>query len=122
MPATKVVYFRDEDGSVPVLEFMNGMPKRERAKLIARFERLEQLGHELRRPEAEYLRDGIFELRMKYGHVNYRVLYFFHGGAVAVLAAGLTKERIVPPAEIERAMVRRAKYAKDPQKYGMDRV
>ena len=42
-------------------------------------------GHELRRPEADFLRDGIYEL-----------LYFFHGQNVAVLAHGLTKEAEAP--------------------------
>ena len=36
-------------------------------------------GHELRRPKADFLRDGIYELRAREGRANYRVLYFFHG-------------------------------------------
>ena len=50
------------------------------ANCRARIELLADLGHELRRPAADYLRDGIYELRAKQGHVQYRLLYFFHGG------------------------------------------
>jgi ribosome-binding protein aMBF1 (putative translation factor) len=59
---------------------------------VARIRRLAEAGRELRRPEADYLRGGIYELRARRGHVNYRILYFFHGQNVAILAHALTKE------------------------------
>ena len=65
--------------------------------------------------EADYLRDGIHELRAKSGRVNYRVLYFFHGRNIAVLAHSLTKEAEVPPVEIDRALERKALSEKDPE-------
>ena len=79
--------------------------------------RRRQLGHDLRRPMADYLRDGIHELRIRHGHVNYRILYFFHGQAVAILAHGLTKEDEVPDADIERAIQRKEAFAKNPAKH-----
>lgn len=45
------------------------------------------LGHELRRPEADFLRDGIYELRVSLQGQQYRMLYFFHGKVVAVVSA-----------------------------------
>ena len=38
---------------------------------------LEEFGHELKRPAAAYLRDGIYELRPSYQGLHYRLLYFF---------------------------------------------
>ena len=61
------------------------------------------MGHELRRPEADFLRDGIYELRVSLRAVQHRVLYFFHGAMAAVVSDGLVKER-VPPKEIDRAV------------------
>jgi hypothetical protein len=78
------------------------------AKCIASIERLAEFGHELKRPLADFLRDGIHELRVRKGGVNYRVLYFFHGRNLAVLAHAITKEGEVPDADIGRA-IRRAK-------------
>ena len=78
MGAITVVYFRDEEGC-PAREWLARLPQRAHAKGIVRIERLAELSHELRRPEADYLRDGIYELRWKLGRVNYRMLYFFHG-------------------------------------------
>ncbi len=34
----------------------------------------------------DYLRDGIYELRAKHIHVQYRILYFFDGQNIAILA------------------------------------
>ena len=62
------------------------------AKCIPCIRRLAELGHEIRRPEADYLREGMYELRARRGRVNYRILYFFHGQDGAVLAHALTKE------------------------------
>jgi ribosome-binding protein aMBF1 (putative translation factor) len=68
---------------------------------------LAQFGHELRRPAADYLRDGIYELRAKQGHVQYRLLYFFHGRQLAILAHALTKEDEIPEADMIRALKRK---------------
>lgn len=70
-------------------------------------ERLRDLGHELRRPEADYLRDGIYELRVGFTGMNYRILYFFYGQIIAVLSHGLVKEREVPSRDIEEAVGRK---------------
>jgi phage-related protein len=60
------------------------------------------MGHELRRPEADYLRDDIYELRASHQGVHCRMLYFFHGTAAIIVSHGLIKEREVPPREIEK--------------------
>lgn len=82
---------------------------------MVRIERLTALGHELRRPEADLLRDGIYELRVGWRGQNYRILFFFHGTAVAVLCSGFVKESVVPVAEIERAIARRATFLANPR-------
>ena len=74
MPQTKVVFYREADGTVPVLEWLDGLPPQAIAKCRVKLERLRELGHELRRPEADFLRDGIYELRTRFQKVNYRIL------------------------------------------------
>jgi phage-related protein len=86
-----------------------------RAKCLVRLERLAELGHELRRPEADYLRDRIYELRAKHDGVNYRMLYFFHGQGAVVISHGIMKQREdVPTAEIRIAIRRMSAFASDP--------
>jgi len=114
---TRVLLYREDDGSVPILDWLDGLPSKAVAKCRVRIERLAELGHELRRPEADSLRDGIYELRVGLAGQNYRMLYFFHGQAVAILSHGLVKERAVPPKEIDRAVQRKRKFAADPKKH-----
>lgn len=122
MPQTNVVFYQEEDGTVPVLDWLGSLGDKARAKSLVRIERLKELGHQLRRPEADYLRDGIYELRISLQGIHHRILYFFCGHAVAVLAHGLVKERAVPPREIEVAMRRRMQFEADPEghTYGED--
>jgi hypothetical protein len=61
MPQTPVVIFKEVDGSVPLLQWFEELPRKVQDKCRLRIERLQALGHELRRPEADYLRDGIYE-------------------------------------------------------------
>jgi len=117
MPATRVVFFQKSPGEVLLLEWLDSLPNKPRAKCIALVQRLRDLGHELRRPEADYLRDDIHELRVGFRGVNYRMLYFFHGRTAAVVSHGCTKERVVPAREIELAIRRKAQYEQSPRRH-----
>lgn len=61
-----------------------------------------------------YLRNGIHELRVAMGGVNYRMLYFFFGTAAAVVSHGLTKGQAVPAREIDVAIRRKDAFTHDP--------
>ena len=120
MPQTTIVFYKEEDGQVPVLAWLRALQRHDRrayAACIARIQHLAALGHELRRPEADYLRDDIYELRVRRGRVQYRILYFFHGQRLAVLAHALTKEGQVPPADLERALRRQEAFIQDPENH-----
>ena len=119
MPSTQVIFFQDEAGRVPVLAWLQDLQKQNAkawANCRARIVLLSQLGHELRRPAADFLRDGIYELRARQGHVQYRILYFFHDRDVVVLSHSLTKEDSIPPVEIERALKRKRQFEQNPEK------
>lgn len=103
---TKVVFYKEDDGSVPILDWLDSLQTKAIDKCTVRIERLAEMGHELRRPEADFLRDGIYVLRVGLRHVNYRMLYFFHGRTAAVLSHRLEKEAELPPKEIEKAIGR----------------
>jgi hypothetical protein len=107
MPQTEVLFFQQAAGDVPVLDWLMELRvQNERAfrKCFGLIDVLRQFGSELRRPRADYLRDGVYELRTNAGNVNYRILYGFVGKDVALLACGLTKERAVADKEIDRAL------------------
>jgi phage-related protein len=116
MPQVEVVFFRAEN-SVPLLEWLEELPPKARDKCYVALERLEAFGHELRRPIADYLRDGIYELRVRLQCVNYRMLYFFHGREIVVVSHGLVKEQKVPPKEIDVAVRRKKRFEADPREH-----
>ena len=116
MPATTVVFFLDEQGVCPLLVWLDHLPAKVQNKCIVRIERLAECGHELRRPEADFLRDGIYELRTSFQSVNYRMLYFFHR-QLAVVSHGLTKEKQVPAREIAVAIRNRKLFETNPAQY-----
>ncbi len=118
MPETRIVFYQDEDGEVPVLEWLKQLLKENRkayVNCVAKIELLASSGYELRRPAADYLRDNIYELRAKHIRVQYRILYFFHGQNVAILAHAITKEQTaVPDIDIERAITRKCLFEENP--------
>ncbi len=120
MPQTEVLFFQERPGDSPVVTWLEELRRTDAksfAKCAAVIERLRELGHELRRPTADILRDGIYELRVRRGRVNYRLLYFFHGKNVAIVSHGLTKKDIVPPGDIERALQRKCLFEGDPVRH-----
>ena len=68
-----VYFFIDEDGYSPVEEFIGDLTEKERAKVRAYVKILKEFGHNIRRPIADYLGEGIYELRPQ----AHRVFYFF---------------------------------------------
>ena len=115
MPRTQVVFYCEEDGTAPLLEWLDALPSKVQLKCVARIERLKQEGHTLRRPEADFLRDKIYELRVGFQGIHYRMLYFFHGNIAAVISHGIVKEDKVPSKEIEKAIARMMKFERDPK-------
>ena len=123
MPKTAIKFYRDDDGSVPVLDWLTDLAQRKPkayVKCVYLVDLLGEFGSELRRPRADYLRDGVYELRTMVGNVNYRILYGYVGKNVALLSAGLTKEKIVPAKTIDAAIQCIAKYKANPAKHGYD--
>ncbi len=116
MPKIEVKFFAEEDGSVPFLMWMDTLPAKAQDKGIVRIEFLAEKGHELRRPIADFLRDGIYELRFSLQRVQYRILYFFHGKQ-AVVSHGLAKTSRVPPKEIDLAVKRKFLFGIDSERH-----
>lgn len=119
MPATTVYFYREGD-SVPVLDWLRELAKRDKKafdKCRVRIQLLAENGSELRRPVADFLDNGIYELRISHKRQNFRILYAFVGQNVTLLTNGLTKEDRVPPAEIAKAIERRKRYESNPTEH-----
>lgn len=120
MPITEVVFYQDTDGSVPVLAWLREMDRRDgriTRKVLACIDELKSKGLELRRPLVDSIGDGLYELRIKLGHVNYRVIFFYAGRTLAVLSHACTKESSIPKIDLKIALDRKLKYQQDPERH-----
>ena len=113
MSQAEVIFYREDD-TVPIRDWLKRQPAKVQIKCLVYIAQLEAKGHELRRPAADFLRDGIYELRPSYQGVNYRILYFFAGKSVVVVSHALKKESKVPAVEIKRAIERKGKFEAHP--------
>ncbi|GCA76142.1 hypothetical protein MiTe_02982 [Microcystis aeruginosa NIES-2520] len=117
MPKIQLIFYQDERGNIPILEWLDSLPDKAQNKCFVKLEILAELGHELRRPEADFLRDKIYELRVNFQGINYRVIYFFYKNQSVVISHGIIKEKEVPPLEIEQAIKNKTKFEKNPELY-----
>jgi phage-related protein len=119
MPETRIIFYRDEQGYSPVLQWLEELEQNDLKGMLNCVNRIQQLsvnGYELRRPLADFLRDGIYELRAKHRRVQYRILYFFEGQNVAIVAHAIVKKvEAVTDIEIDRAIERRQLFVADPE-------
>ena len=83
-----VYFFVDEHDRSPVEEAMQDLSEKERMKVDAYIRMLKEYGHNLRRPLADYLGEGIYELRP----AAHRVFYFFFMKDSVVLLHTLRKK------------------------------
>lgn len=120
MPATEVLLYRDDDGTIPALDWLKELQRKNRPafeKCLFLLSVLEEHGQELRRPRADLLRDGVYELRTQVRNVHYRLLYGFVGKDVVVVSHGLTKKANVPDRDIDLAVQRLSRVRQFPQKH-----
>jgi len=118
MPSIDVIFYQEDDRSVPVNDWLDDLPALARDRCLARLDLLNQLGHELRRLVAEYIEGtDLYELRIKFHRTNYRIQYFFHGRTAAVVSHGCDKERRLAPGDIRLAIDRMEKFKADPERH-----
>lgn len=117
MPKIKLIFYQHEKGNIPILEWLDSLPIKVQTKCFVKLGRLAELGHELRRPEADFLRDKIYELRINFQSINYRIFYFFDENQAVVIFHGIVKEeeKEVPQLEIEQAIKNKTKFEKNPE-------
>ncbi|WEV69600.1 type II toxin-antitoxin system RelE/ParE family toxin [Bifidobacterium sp. ESL0775] len=100
----EVEFYALPDGTEPMSEFLNSLPKKVRVKASRSIALLRQYGNRLREPESKYLDDGIFELRSKQSTNTVRSFYFFIEGRKIIMTHGIVKKQNkTPPAELLKA-------------------
>ncbi len=112
----KLVLYCEEDGTVPVVEWMDGLPPRARARVFVRLERLAARWYALGPKETTLIRDGFHELSVRHAGLGYFVYYFRFGLASIVLVGADTRKlrgRRVPTVDV--AFDRKRRFELDPR-------
>lgn len=99
-----VCFFVDDRGNNPVKEFIERLPVKDQAKIKAYLDELKVQGRNLRRPMADYLGEGIYELRPR----DNRIFYFFFLREHAVLLHAVRKKtKKIPPNDLDLCLKRK---------------
>ena len=99
-----VYFFIEKDGSSPVEKFIGELTEKERAKVRAYIKILREFGHNVRRPIADYLKEGIYELKPQ----AHRVFYFYFMKDSVVLLHMIRKRTDkIPPNDLSLCIKRK---------------
>ena len=72
----QVDFYEDADGNVPVQEFLDGLPEKQRAKVLALVKKLKEYDPTLPFPYSSQVEGKLRELRTQMGKTRLRILYF----------------------------------------------
>ncbi|KFI95377.1 type II toxin-antitoxin system RelE/ParE family toxin [Bifidobacterium scardovii] len=109
------------DGSSPFREWMDGLDRRERAKVYATIRNVERygIGTALRNEWVKKLDADIWEVRAQFGGNAQRAPFFFVCGNTCVIAHGFSKKTPkTPRRELRRAHRIMARYKEERDAYG----
>lgn len=87
-----VDFFEDAEGKAPVEEYLEGLTKQQRAKLLAAIKQLEEHGPTLPFPFSSQVEGKLRELRTKFGKTRLRILYYGDANQEFQLLHGLIKD------------------------------
>ncbi|MBR5340426.1 MAG: type II toxin-antitoxin system RelE/ParE family toxin [Erysipelotrichaceae bacterium] len=95
----EVLFYELPNGEKPVIDFLESLDDKTRIKSIGVISLLKEKGCGLREPYSKKVRNNIFELRIKKGSNNIRILYFYAKGNKAYLTNGFIKKTRKTPEE-----------------------
>lgn len=98
-------------GEKPVVEFLDGLDKKMRAKALHSISILEEFGNQLREPHSKPMGEGLFELRIQFASDISRIFYFFVVDNKIILTNGFIKKTMrTPKAQLDLARKYKADY------------
>jgi len=90
--AWTVEFYEDAPGDAPVEVFLNGLPKKHRAKLLGLIAKLKEHGPTLPFPYSSQVDGRVRELGTRFGKTRLRILYFGDANQEFILLHGMVKD------------------------------
>lgn len=100
----KVKFYQDNNGLIPIIDYLEKINKKEKAKILKYIEFLKDKAGYLDEPYSKHIKGKIRELRVDFGKNKHRVFYFtFIAKNIILLHAFLKKTKKTPIREINQA-------------------
>src|ERR1035437_3512723 len=112
-------FYKDPEANrVPVREYLDNIPLKERMKVLKYAKYLKEHDGVLDEPFSKHIRGKIRELRVDFGHSRHRVFFFtFINKNIVLLHAFLKRTPQTPEVEIIRAENNYLKISNNPEFY-----
>ena len=115
-----IKYYESAKGEKPVNKYLDSLSAKARAAFIKRQELLERGLLPFKRPYIAYLRNKIYEFRVKTDNNQHRTLFFFIFKKSLLFTHGFMKKtEKVPKKEIDRALKYKADFEERYKKGGL---
>jgi len=117
----KIILYQTETGKCPFDDFIATLTDNERDWMAVCIEHLKREGFNIRRPQADKLRDDIYELRIQLkGRKKTRTLYFFcYNDYIVLTHTFIKRSDKVPDKEINKAIKYRNTFL---EKYNINNI
>jgi len=100
----RVTFFKDKKNKTPVLEYLDSLGGKEKAKILKYVDFLREHKGVLDEPYSKHIKGKIRELRVDFSNNRHRIFYFtFINKNIIFLHAFLKKTQKTPPEEIMKA-------------------
>ncbi|NQU78016.1 type II toxin-antitoxin system RelE/ParE family toxin [Candidatus Falkowbacteria bacterium] len=101
----EIKFYETTRGDYPVKNFIESLEVKHRKKVLRSFERLENYGlfPLLKTKEAEKIKSNLYELRIKYQGIYYRIFFTIYDSGYWMIHAFKKKSDKIPNREIKKA-------------------
>lgn len=98
----EIIFYTKDNGKVPVAEFLDNLELLNEelwAKAIIKIDLLAEFGFKLTEPHVKFIKNGVYELRIKFDNNHTRIFYFFAKGKKIILTNGFIKKTNKTPSK-----------------------
>lgn len=107
----EIEFYEPENGKNTIVDFLESLPKKHRAKAFWEIELLSEHGTALKEPYSKHISDDLWELRIKFSSDISRIFYFIPIKEKIVLLHGFVKKtEKTPKNEIDLAKEKMKEY------------
>ena len=100
----RIRFYNTKRNTIPVIEFIGSLTKRDRARMLASLKTVEDMGLNSLRVKFRQIKNNLWEIKIQGADSSYRIFYvILHGNTMVLLHAYKKQSQKAPIKEIEIA-------------------